>query len=755
MKKIAVFYFSFFLVTFAASGQVSIGSNTTKATINSVSASVGFNELPVDILDYQLALPRLFPKNVPTPSSNYYYPIDKSYYPKYEAVKNDYQAKIALIEASVRTPQLDSSLLYYLHDLILVREVLYSKKNKVPYDDTTADYLVKEKILAHQLRIPRFELDALNRLEALEVSQGDIRKAVSYAIERTALYENGLRVNCSSCNTIPRAYIAVGRHYLDLKENNNALAYYQKAKDRAKSGIDKEYAAQQLAIFYLDTREPQKALETLNLLEKDSTLRFMAFITFKEKAIALMQLKKYDEALIYTNKALEAEQAYSLKKNKKFSKTPYDSLFANIYIGLNQPYNALKYSNNADVIEKIKLSAEQEKALQDQKLLAASQKMELEKIKFDNENKRIADQVEQQDLLNRLEKTRIQAKAIQDRLKQQSKIALLDKDLAQQKRTRLILLSSLGLLGIFLIMLFRNNRQKRRAYELLDDQSRFLKEQKEELQATLENLSSAQTKLMQSEKLASLGELTAGIAHEIQNPLNFVNNFSEVNVELLEEMRDEIQAGNTAEVIEIANNIIENEKKINYHGKRADSIVKGMLQHSRASTGVKEPVDINVLADEYLRLSYHGLRAKDKSFNAEMHTDFDTSIGKISAMPQDLGRVMLNLFTNAFYSVTEKKKIMLIKHPDKKPGYEPIVFVRTRKKNDHVIITIRDNGLGIPRKIMGKIFQPFFTTKPTGEGTGLGLSMSYDIITQAHGGELSATTQEGEFAEFTISLPIK
>ena len=232
-----------------------------------------------------------------------------------------------------------------------------------------------------------------------------------------------------------------------------------------------------------------------------------------------------------------------------------------------------------------------------------------------------------------------------------------------------------------------------------------------QLKHSLENLKSTQAQLVQSEKMASLGELTAGIAHEIQNPLNFVNNFSEVNKELLVEMKDEIDKGNIDEAKTIANDVIDNEEKINHHGKRADAIVKGMLQHSRASTGQKEPTDINALADEYLRLSYHGLRAKDKSFNATMQTDFDESIGKINIIPQDIGRVILNLINNAFYAVTEKKKLQ----PD---NYEPTVSVITKKIGDKILISVKDNGNGIPQKVLDKIYQPFFTTKPTGQGNG-------------------------------------
>jgi signal transduction histidine kinase len=268
----------------------------------------------------------------------------------------------------------------------------------------------------------------------------------------------------------------------------------------------------------------------------------------------------------------------------------------------------------------------------------------------------------------------------------------------------------------------------------------------ETLQNTLSELKLTQEQLVQSEKMASLGELTAGIAHEIQNPLNFVNNFSEVNKELLAEMKDEIDLGNMEEVRIIANDVIDNEEKINHHGKRADDIVKGMLQHSRISSGVKEPTNINALADEYLRLAYHGSRAKDKSFNATLKTDYDENIGNINVIPQDIGRVLLNLISNAFYAVSARKK-------NKAENYKPVVSVSTAKISDKIEIRVGDNGSGIPEKVLDKIFQPFFTTKPTGQGTGLGLSLSYDII-KAHNGEIKVRTEENVGSTFTIQLPI-
>jgi signal transduction histidine kinase len=267
-----------------------------------------------------------------------------------------------------------------------------------------------------------------------------------------------------------------------------------------------------------------------------------------------------------------------------------------------------------------------------------------------------------------------------------------------------------------------------------------------QVEKTLIDLQLTQKQLVQSEKMASLGELTAGIAHEIQNPLNFVNNFSEVSTELVKEMVQEVDKGNTDEVKAIANDVVQNLEKINHHGQRASDIVKGMLQHSRSSSGVKEPTDINALADEYFRLAYHGLRAKDKTFNATMKTDFDESIGKIDIIPQDIGRVVLNLITNAFYAVNEKSKQGIA-------DYEPTVSVVTKKVNHQVEIRVTDNGNGIPANIVDKIFQPFFTTKPTGQGTGLGLSLSYDIV-KAHDGELKVETIPNLETSFTIQLPV-
>jgi two-component system, NtrC family, sensor kinase len=334
--------------------------------------------------------------------------------------------------------------------------------------------------------------------------------------------------------------------------------------------------------------------------------------------------------------------------------------------------------------------------------------------------------------------------------KKEAEIATLNEQKRSQKYFLTAALIVISLIVVTAMLLFRNNRQKQKAYNLLTKQKALIEEQRDRTNKALADLQTTQSQLVQSEKMASLGELTAGIAHEIQNPLNFVNNFSEINKELLIELKEELDKGNLSEVKSLTDTVIENEEKINHHSKRAEGIVKGMLQHSRSSSATKEPTDLNKLADEYLRLAYHGLRAKDKSFNATLKTDYDEKIVSVNIIPQDLGRVILNLITNAFYAVTEKL------HAAKASGntaYMPTVTVKTRKINKCIEISVADNGNGIPDKIVHKIFQPFFTTKPAGKGTGLGLSMSYDIVTQGHGGELRTQTIENEGTTFTISIP--
>ncbi len=298
------------------------------------------------------------------------------------------------------------------------------------------------------------------------------------------------------------------------------------------------------------------------------------------------------------------------------------------------------------------------------------------------------------------------------------------------------MLAGLFILSVIGFILYRNNQKEKKAKNILEK--------------TLTTLKSTQAQLIQSEKLASLGELTAGIAHEIQNPLNFVNNFSEVSTELVSELEDEQQKPERDPALEaeILGDLKQNLQKITLHGGRASAIVRGMLEHSRASTGEKQPTNLNALADEYLRLAYHGLRAKDKGFNATLHTDFAQNLPLVNVIAQDMGRVLLNLFNNGFYAVGKKASAQ-------SEGYQPTVTVSTRQVENGIEIQVKDNGIGMAENVREKVFQPFFTTKPTGQGTGLGLSLAYDIVTKGHGGTLEVISKEGEGSEFIIQLPFK
>ncbi len=441
------------------------------------------------------------------------------------------------------------------------------------------------------------------------------------------------------------------------------------------------------------------------------------------------QFGKYDSALYFFNSAV----SNSLKANDQINMSMSLKYIADIYCTRNMYDSALWYARHSfDVAKAVPSRLHMLKASE---LLATlhDRKHQTDSVLF-----YLGTVLAMKDSLYGPDKFHKLQVFLLDEQQRQNEIRQEEENFRNRVKYT-ILIAALSLFLLIAFILLRANRLKQKA-------NTQLQYQKKKVEQTLSELESTQAQLIHSEKMASLGELTAGIAHEIQNPLNFMNNFSEVNAELIDEMKQELETGNLNEAEKIANNIKENELKINHHGKRADAIVKGMLQHSRSSTGVKEQSDINALADEYLRLSYHGLRARENSFNATMKTDFDKSIGNINIIPQDIGRVLLNLYNNAFYAVSEKKKQL-------SNGYEPTVAVSTKKINDKVEIRVKDNGNGMPGKVKDKIFQPFFTTKPTGQGTGLGLSLSYDII-KAHGGEIKVETEEGVFTEFVIQIPV-
>ena len=504
-------------------------------------------------------------------------------------------------------------------------------------------------------------------------------------------------------NVLIWALIIGGEAYLRLKQFDKALSLVQYLPP---NNSDSEYNLF-LGHLHTEKNEHEKALSCFKRgLELDyrKGLEISCSRYANEIGRTYIVLQKFDSARFYATKALYiADKVNALLEKKNAVGTLSD-----LFVKTKNYEQGYQYSQ---WYKKLNDSLAPEEYRQKLALVQVQNELETQK---------------QQGLL----------------LTQQNKIK--EQQLSKEGLVKNILLTGVVLLLLFGAFVLRNNKQKQKA-------NLQILQEKEKVETTLSELKATQAQLIQSEKMASLGELTAGIAHEIQNPLNFVNNFSELSKELLAEMKEELSKGNSSEVLGLADNVIVNMEKINHHGKRADAIVKGMLQHSRSSTGAKHPTDINQLVDEYLRLTYHGLRAKDSSFNAKMETRFDKSIEEIPVVPQELGRVFLNMFSNAFYAVAEKKK----QQPE---GYEPIVTVSTKRLNslseagDKIEIVIQDNGVGIPQKVVDKIFQPFFTTKPTGEGTGLGLSLSYDIV-KAHGGEIKLATKEREGTEFTIQLP--
>ena len=517
-------------------------------------------------------------------------------------------------------------------------------------------------------------------------STGNKEKGISYKMEAKKIAES---INDDA--TLSIAYLTLGSEYMERKEVDSAYLLVNKAiqyADAANFELYKGGYYNYMGYIWLQKKNSDSAEYYFRKgLQKslEQNTYSLAGSNYFDLGALFFTKKQNDSSLYYMYKSMEVARSVPLP----YSLPGAYRKLSSIYKTVNEPDSALKY---------LELSFNLRDSLNN------AEKINLRKYQsmgFD-------EQLRLQELEN-------------------------EKSQTKNKIRTYAMLAGLGVFLVIGLILYRNNRQRQKANRILE--------------TTLANLQATQSQLIQSEKMASLGELTAGIAHEIQNPLNFVNNFSEVNEELLKELKTEAEKGNLEGVKAIANDIVFNSEKINHHGKRADAIVKGMLQHSRSSSGVKEPTDVNALCDEYLRLSFHGLRAKDKSFNATMKTDFDESIGNINIIPQDIGRVVLNMINNAFYAVDEKKK-------QNQNGYEPTVSVNTKRVNDKVELRVSDNGNGIPQKVLDKIFQPFFTTKPTGQGTGLGLSLSYDII-KTHGGEIKVTTKEGEGSEFIIQLPAK
>jgi two-component system NtrC family sensor kinase len=604
-------------------------------------------------------------------------------------------------------------------------------------------YYLKAAIVAKDITNKRL-LSNIQRVTAGHYanSLSDLPKAMEWLLTSLRTAES---INCLACMAV--SWVDLAALYTQMNDQENSLTYYQKAMDAYKQLKDTTAERGLWNNIGERYRVLGKYPEAIKAYQEGISLSKNPYsIEMMESNLADVYVKTGDLPMAF-------RYAFaSLEKAKKLNDTEgvawIEGILSRAYLKINKPDSALYFAQSGLVAATqtgtLEFMRDNYSALAD----AYVAKKDYENAyKFQNLYITHRDSMLNSQITNH-------NNLLQYNYNLQKKEAEITTLNEQKKSQRFLLIGAFAVLGLIVItaiVLLRNNRQKQHAYDLLSKQKAIIEDQRDQTNKALDELQLTQTQLVQSEKMASLGELTAGIAHEIQNPLNFVNNFSEINKELLQEMKEEIDKGNLQGVTSLANAIIENEQKVHHHSKRAETIVKGMLQHSRTSSGTKEPTDLNKLADEYLRLAYHGLRAKDKSFNATLKTNFDEKIVSIDIIPQDLGRVILNLITNAFYAVTEKLKIA---RATGNRVYEPTVTVSTKKAGNCVEICVADNGAGIPKKIINKIFQPFFTTKPAGQGTGLGLSMSYDIVKQGHNGELKTETIENEGTVFTIILPI-
>lgn len=567
-------------------------------------------------------------------------------------------------------------------------------------DDAKAlDFYLKALTYAEEINDTLRISTVLNNIGALYFNKtSDHDKALKYYLKSLPLCEA-----INDRDVIGTVTVNIGELYLEKGKDTLALQYFERSLKAYEDSINIPYSLNDISKVYEYRKDYATALK-YHQQAFDISKRLSAKLEMSQSlqgiAYVYLKTKKTSDAL----SAYKEAEAIGKEVNANYELEKIYKGLADTYASLNDYPDAYKYQSLLTNIKDTLYNTEKDK------------KLALLQFNFEIQKKQ-----SEIDLLTRDKKVR-------------------ELDLQGQKFVRNSLIAMLLLVMFIVFILSRNYRIKSRT-------SRILSSQKSHLEQVLADLKTTQAQLIQSEKMASLGELTAGIAHEIQNPLNFVNNFSDLNKEMIAEMKEEIDNGNYEEAKSIAFDIELNEEKISNHGRRAEAIVKNMLQHSRLSSVQKEQTDINKLADEYLSLSFHGLRAKDKSFNADFKTEFDPSIGKINIVPQDIGRVFINLFNNAFYAVNEKAK---------KTGenYKPTISVQTKRINNKAEIIVKDNGNGIPNSIVDKIFQPFFTTKPTGQGTGLGLSLSYDIITKEHNGTISVESKEGQGTKFFIHLPI-
>ncbi|HVG13511.1 MAG TPA: ATP-binding protein [Chitinophagaceae bacterium] len=614
------------------------------------------------------------------------------------------------------------------------RSFFYLERNL----DSSYKYAQMANVMAQKLEHKRYQADMARILGRVMQRQGNYQRALEYYLKQLPLARE-LK------DTISTAFclLDIGHVFLGIKDYEKAKHYYRQVaafdpnKSQAfghsasilalvrigkiyynKNQLDsaKFYAtkAYNLSVDKIDQKSQSEALTLLGNILADEGKTEAATAHYR---LAVEQGKLYNSISVIGENYQHIARAF-LKNNQTDSSFYYARKAFDLATELNNPFiigdasnllaSLYKKSGDTDSAFKyLEMAIEAKDSLYSQ-----DKNQQLQTILFNEELQKQEAEAEHQKF-----KTRIRTYAMT---------------------------AGILLLLLLCIVLWLNNRRKQTINALLNQRG-------EKIEKTLAELEATQSQLIQKEKMASLGELTAGIAHEIQNPLNFINNFSEVNIEIAKELNEElasvpIPTAKQENFHLIIEDLIQNQLKIKEHGHRADAIVKGMLQHSRNTSGEREPINLNLLAEEFLHLSYHGLRAKNKTFNAKFKTDFDDSVPKVTVVPQNIGRVLLNLFNNAFYSVSEKKKRM-------NGQFDPTVWVSTKDHNSYVEICVRDNGSGIPQNIINKIFQPFYTTKPSGHGTGLGLSLSYDIITKEHGGSLSVDTEEGEWAQFVVKLP--
>ena len=569
----------------------------------------------------------------------------------------------------------------------------------------------------------RGQIEALGFMCIVKEQQGNLARSLELGFRALQLArENKMEKYAGG------ALDGIGEVYIDLKDFGQAMPYLQENAMVDFDSIGLGYGYFDMGNAFTGLGQ----LDSANFYEHKALGVFRDFHNEEPKVFQTLgdiQLKsgRRPEALDYYRESLEI----SLRKNEGRAQAYAYNRIAKLYMETGQSDSAIAYAEKGLQVSRM---ITQKETIQEAAALLA----ELYEPKDTRESIRylkMADEYKDS-VFGAGNIEAVQSIVVQEQRRQAEIEAA--KAAYQTRLKQYALAGGVAVLVIVAIFLYRNNQKERKARLLLRGKNELIEK-------TLDDLKSTQAQLIQQEKMASLGELTAGIAHEIQNPLNFVNNFSEINGEFAAEAETARQKNDLAELKNILEGIKANQEKITFHGKRADSIVRGMLQHSQKSAGQKEPTDINALSDEYLRLAYHGLRAKDKNFNADIKTDFDDNIGIINVVSQDIGRVLLNLYNNAFYAVNEKLRTGV-------PGYKPVIEVRTRKSEGKIIITVSDNGNGIENNTDEKIFQPFFTTKPSGQGTGLGLSLSYDIV-KAHGGEINVRSKKGEGALFTIQLP--